>query len=224
MDILEAIRGRKSIRGFKQEPVPKEKIREILEIATRAPSAMNTQPWEFFVLGGETLRKIQEGCAASHRAGESWHPEHEVISWSNDSVFRTRQVDLAKHIFKIMDIQREDKAKRADWMERGFRFFDSPAAVVICVDKSLSAEGPILDVGAVMQNICLAALHFGIGTCIHDQGVMYPQVVRKYARIPDSKRLIIAISMGYPDREDVVNKISSTREPVDSITTWVDIE
>ena len=221
MDILDAIRKRKSIRGYKSDPVPKAVVREILEIATRAPSAMNTQPWEFVVVAGEPLQKILQGCEEKFNTGKAWQPEHHVIGWTDDSIYRVRQVDLAKHIFKVMDILREDKVKRAAWMKRGFRYFDAPAAIIIFVDKTLSETGPILDVGAVMQNICLAALHFGLGTCIHDQGVMYPDVVKKYAGIPDSKRLIIAISIGYPDQEKIENTISSTRESIDSITKWI---
>jgi nitroreductase len=221
MDILDAIRKRKSIRGYKPDPVPKAVIRELLEIASRAPSAMNTQPWEFVVVAGEPLRKIREGSVEKLNAGEVPQPEHQVVGWTNDSIYRVRQVDLAKHIFQIMDIPREDKVKRAEWMKRGFRYFDAPATIVIFVDKTLSEAGPILDVGAVMQNICLAALHFGLGTCIHDQGVMYPDVVKRYTGIPESKRLIIAISIGYPDEENIVNKITSTRESIDGLTSWI---
>jgi nitroreductase len=221
MDILDAIRKRKSIRGYKPDPVPKAVIREILEIASRAPSAMNTQPWEFVVVAGEPLRKIRQGCVEKLNAGEIPQPEHLVVGWTNDSIYRVRQVDLAKHIFQVMDIPREDKVKRAAWMERGFRYFDAPATIVIVVDKTLSESGPMLDVGAVMQNICLAALHFRLGTCIHDQGVMYPDVVKRYAGIPESKRLIIAISIGYPDEENIVNTITSTREPIDSLISWI---
>ncbi len=221
MDIIEAIKTRKSIRGYKPDPVPKDVIGEILEVASRAPSAMNTQPWEFFVVAGEPLRKIREGSAAKLNAGELPNPEHHVVGWTNDSIYRVRQVDLAKHIFQVMDIPREDKAKRAAWMERGFRYFNAPAAIIIAVDKTLSETGPVLDVGAVMQNICLAALHFGLGTCIHDQGVMYPDVVKQHAGIPESKRLIIAISLGYPDNDNIVNTITSTRESIDGLTTWI---
>ena len=223
MDILEAIGTRRSIRSYKPDPVPREVIARILESAGRAPSAMNTQPWEFFVLTGEPLRKIREGCAEKLRAGEVPNPEYHVVGWTNESIYRVRQVDLAKHIFQVMDIPRDDRAKREAWMERGFRYFDSPAAIVIAVDKSLSEMGPALDVGAAMQNVCLAALPFGLGTCIHDQGVMYPDVVKKWAGIPESKRLMIAISIGYPDG-DVANTIASSREPIEDITTWVGFE
>ena len=221
MDILDAIRKRKSIRGYKPDPVPKAVIREILEIAIRAPSAMNTQPWEFVVVAGEPLSNIREVSAEKLNTGEIPQPEHHVIGWTNDSIYRVRQVDLAKHIFQIMDIPREDKVKRAAWMKRGFRYFDAPAAIVIFVDKTLTETGPVLDVGAVMQSICLAALHFGLGTCIHDQGVMYPDVVKRYTGIPESKRLIIAISIGYSDEESIVNTITSTRESIDRLTNWI---
>lgn len=83
--------------------------------------------------------------------------------------------------------------------ERGFRYFDAPAAIIILVDKSLTENGPLLDIGAVIQTICLAALNYGLGTCIEDQGVMYPEVLRELAGIPESKRIIISIAIGYPD-------------------------
>ena len=81
-----------------------------------------------------------------------------------------------------------------------------------------------MDVGAVMQNICLAALNYGLGTCIEDQGVMYPDVVRKFADISESKRIIIAIAIGYPNWDFPANRVESTREPVESITTWCGFE
>ena len=69
-----------------------------------------------------------------------------------------------------------------------------------------------LDIGAVMQTICLAALHYGLGTCIEDQGVMYPAVLRKFAGIPESRRIIISIAVGYPDWDFPANKVESARE------------
>jgi nitroreductase len=221
MDVVEAIRTRKSIRAFKTDPVPKETLKAILEIACDAPSAMNTQPWEFAIVTGEPLRKLAQGNADKLNAGAKPNPDHHVVGWTNESIYRQRQVELAKQIFQIMGIPREDKVKRAQWMERGFRYFDAPVAIIICVDRSLSETGPTLDIGAVMQNICLAALHFGLGSCIHDQGVMYPEVVKKYAHLPESKRLMIAISLGYPAEDNPANTVATTREPVDRLTTWV---
>ena len=170
MDILEAIHRRKSIRGFKTDPVSRDVLTRILEAGVRAPSAMNTQPWEFVVVTGDVLNGLREAIVEKLNRNEPMHPDHEVVSWSNESIYRTRQIELAKKIFTLMGIPREDKKKRAAWMERGFRFFDAPAAIVLLTDKSLSDTGPLLDLGAAMQNICLAALHFGLGTCVEDRG------------------------------------------------------
>lgn len=224
MDVVEAIKARKSIRAFKPDPVSKDVLREILEAAGRAPSAMNTQPWEYAVIGGDVLENVRKGNVEKLNSGESPNPEHLVIGWPRDSVYRERQVDLAKQLFKLMDIPREDKEKRAQWMERGFRFFDAPAAIILLTDRTLSESGPLLDVGAVMQNICLAALNYGLGTCIEDQGSMYPDVLRKYVDIPESKRIIICIAIGYPDWDFPANKVEAVREQVENITTWCGFE
>ena len=224
MDIVEAIKNRKSIRKFKPDPVPRNILEEILEAAGCAPSAMNTQPWEFLVLSGDVLENIKKENVKMLLSGEAPNPEHTVVGWPSDSVYRRRQVDLAKQLFKLMNIQREDKEKRAQWMQRGFRYFDAPAAIIIMSDHSLSEAGPLLDIGSAMQNICLAALNYGLGTCIEDQGVMYPNVLRKYADMSDSKRIVIAIAIGYPDRDFPANKVESGREPVKNISTWCGFE
>ena len=221
MDVIEAIKKRKSIRGYKPDPVPKHVLGQILELASHAPSAMNTQPWEFTVLTGETLENVRRGNIDLLNSGVPPNPEHVVTSWPKESIYRQRQVDLAKQLFQLMDIPREDKEKRAEWLERGFRYFDAPAAIIISTDRCLSESGPLLDIGAVIQTICVTALHFGLGTCIEDQGTMYPQVLRKYAHIPESKRIIAAIAIGYPDWDFPANKVESEREPIRNTTAWL---
>jgi nitroreductase len=224
MDVLEAMRTRKSIRGFKSDPVKREVIEEILEVACRAPSALNLQPWEFVVLTGDALRQVGLENVKSLKAGAPLELEVAESGFPRDSVFRQRQVELAKQLFRRMGIQREDQERRAEWMELGFRYFDAPAAIIIVSDRSLSGEGPLLDMGAVMQNICLAAWEFGVGTCIARQGVFYPDVLRKVAGIPESKRIVIAISIGYPDWDFPANKVETDRERAADITTWVGFE
>jgi len=221
MDIIEAVKKRKSIRGYKPDPVPKEVLEQILELASNAPSAMNTQPWEFTVLTGDVLENVRQSNVALLNSGAPPNPEHVVTSWPRESIYRQRQVNLAKQLFQLMDIPREDKEKRAKWLERGFRYFDAPAAIILSTDRRLSESGPLLDIGALIQTICLTALHFGLGTCIEDQGTMYPEVLRKYARIPESKRIIMAIAIGYPDWDFPANKVESEREPIKNVTTWL---
>ena len=224
MDIIEAMKKRKSIRGYKPDPVPKEVLHQILELASHAPSAMNTQPWEFTALAGEVLENVRRRYVELVNTGVLPNPEHVVVGWPKESIYRQRQVDLAKQLFQLMDIPREDKEKRAKWLERGFRYFDAPAAIIISTDRCLGDSGPLLDIGALMQSICLTALHFGLGTCIEDQGTMYPDVLRKYTHIPESKRIVIAIAIGYTDWDFPANKLETEREPIENITTWLGFE
>jgi len=185
---------------------------------------VNSQPWEFFVLAGDVLENVKRGNIEKARSGAAARPEHVVVGWPPDSVYRRRQVALAKQIFQLMEISKEDKEKKTQWMERGFRFFDAPAAIIIVIDRSISEKGPLLDIGSVMQSICLAALSHDLGTCIEDQGVMYPDVLRDLAGIPGSKQIIISIAIGYPDWDFPANQLKTAREPVDSITTWCGFE
>ncbi len=224
MDIMEAIKTRKSIRGFKPDPIPKKVLREILEIARWSPSAMNIQPWEFTVLAGNILEKIRCANVEKLNSGAPLNPEHLVVGWPSDSVYRDRQVELGMQIFRLMDIPRKDKEKRARWMERGFRYSDAPAAIIISVGRSLAEGTPLLDIGAVMQTICLAALNYGLGTCIEDQGVGFPETLREFADIPESKRILVSIAIGYPDLDFPANKVESTRESIENITTWCGFE
>ncbi len=223
MNILEAIRNRKSIRKFKTDPVPKEVIKDILEIAGRAPSALNTQPWEFIVLAGKVLENIKKGNLEMLNSGVSPNPEFSFIAWPHEGVYKERQVGLAMQLFELMGIDRKDKEQRNQWSQRGFRFFDAPAVIVISSDRLLAEAPQALDIGAVMQNICLAAINFNLGTCIENQGIMYPQILRKFADIPEERRLITSIAIGYPDTDFPANQIVTKRAPVDSITTWCGI-
>jgi nitroreductase len=222
MDLIDGIRMRTSIRAFTDQQVSKEIIMKILNIACRAPSAMNTQPWEFLVITGEKLNRLRAAIVEKLKSGAPIVPDHQVVGWPDKSIYKDRQITLAKQLFKAMDIAREDKVKRAWWLERGFRFFDAPAAIMITCDKILGESAPLLDLGAVMQTICLAALSFGLGTCIEDQGVMYPEVVREHTGITPDKRLVIAIAIGFPDKDFPANHIRSEREAAENLTTWIE--
>jgi len=220
LEIIEAIKKRKSIRKFKPDSVSKEVLKDILEIAGRAPSALNTQPWEFTVISGDILKNIVKGHLDKIKAGIPPDPEFKQVDWPHDSIYRDRQVGLAFQLFKLMGIEREDKKKRAAWLERGFRYFDAPAAILISLDSSIAEDAPLLDIGSIMQTICLAALSFSLGTCIENQGVMYPKVVRQFADIPESRLLVTSIAIGFPDWDFPANHLVSKRESVDNMVTW----
>jgi len=217
LDVIEAIRTRKSIRGYKPDPVPKEVLEEILEAAIRAPSGMNTHPWEFTVVAGDVIEKIKQANIDKFNAGERPHLEEPRGQYTG--IYRERSVALAVQLFGLMGIAREDREKRMDWMRRGFRFFDAPAAIIVSIDKAVGTGGQF-DIGAVSQTIALAALNYELGTCIMGQGIMYADVIRKFTGIPESKLIVICLTIGYPDWDFPANKIYSAREPVENITTW----
>ena len=143
MDIIEAIRTRKSIRDFTPDPVPQNILKKIIEIATRAPSAENSQPWEFTIVAGDILDTIRKANIEKLKSKASPHPDLPAKGLPRDSVYRRRQIEIAKQLFHLMDISRGDIEKRDRWMALGFRFFNAPAAIVISIDRSLSYPRPI---------------------------------------------------------------------------------
>jgi nitroreductase len=224
MDVIEAIKTRKSIRGFRPSPIDRSVLRTILEISTRAPSILNTQPWEFAVITGKALENIKRENVEMFLAGKATPAEHLVSAWPKDSVYRRRQVEIGMQLFSLMNIARDDTEKRAQWAQRGLRYFDAPAVIILLLDRKLTESGALFDMGAMAQTLCLAAVSFGLGTCIEVQGVSYPTVIRKYAHVPESKRIIAAIAIGYPDKDFPANKLASARESIDNITTWCGFE
>lgn len=216
MELKEAILQRRSIRGYLPKPVPRQALEEVLELACRSASALNTQPWEFVVAAGAPLEAIREDNVQALCTGVPFDvPEPETAG-----VYKTRRVEVAKQLFAAMDIQREDKAKRNAWLERGFRFFDAPALILICMDESLNETVARLDIGCITQNLCLAAMEFGLGTCVQSQAIMLQGSLKKHLTIPQGKRLEVGIAIGYPDPDFPANQVVSGRERVDALTTW----
>lgn len=219
MTVTEAIRMRRSIRGYKPTPVPREVVEEILALATRAPSGMNTQPWEFYVVTGKVLQTIREECTqlfTSHTP-----PTLEFIRPPFTGIHRERQVNLAKDLFRLMGIAREDREGRLAWLMRGVRYFDAPVVIIIANDAYLKEPLDLLGIGALLQTICLAALNYGLSTCIADQGILYPEVWHAHAGIAEGKNIISGIALGYGDEDFPANQLFTEREPVNNITSWV---
>ncbi len=221
MDVIRAIKERKSIRAFKPEPASQAVLEAILEAAVRTPSTLNTQPWQITVVTGSALENLKRENLEKLKAGAPVRPETSFIPFQG--IYKQRQVELAVDIFKLMGIAREDKARRAEWLARGFNLFGAPAAIILSMDKALhGSDINYLDFGAIMQSLCLAAMEYGLGTCINDQGISFPEVVRKYTDIPETQQLIVCIAIGYPDGDFPANRLESRREPVENVTRWCD--
>jgi nitroreductase len=212
---------RRSIRGYKKQPVPREVLEEVIEIAKRAPSSMNTQPWHLHVLTGEPLERIRKGNTEKMMAGASIDREIKM-NHGYEGAHRDRQVEIAVQLFEAMGIARDDKARRQDWVMRGFRQFDAPVSIVITVDKDLALDTIAhFDCGAVTYGLVLAAWSKGLGTVINGQGIMQSSVVRENANIPENEVIMTCVAMGYPDEEFIANHVQSRRAPNDSVASFV---
>jgi len=217
----DVVLGRRSTRGFKRQPVPRRLIEEILELATRAPSSMNTQPWHFFVLSGEPLDRIRAGNTERNLAGVPSSREFRT-GGPYEGVHRDRQIEIAVQLFQAMGIERHDKEGRQDWVLRGFRQFDAPISIVVTYDKALQGSDIApFDAGAVTNALVNAAWSRGLGCVVNSQGIMQSPVVREHARIPEEFVIQTCVAMGYPDESFPANAVVSRRRPVAEVATFV---
>lgn len=219
MELSEAMKSRKSIRGYKAVPVPKETLAQILQMASNAPSANNTQPWEFVILGGEVLDGLKKTLEQKLASRAQPHPDFELGPFPG-GVYRSRQVELGKSLFQLMDIARDDRERRKQWLLKMIRFFDAPNAIIIATDAEVSGHLSTFAIGAISQNITLAAVNFGLGTCIENAVVLYPEVIRRIVDIPQSKKIVIGIAIGYPDWDFPANRVQPSHEPLSKMTIW----
>lgn len=221
MEFDEVIKTRRSIRGYLDKPVPKELIREILEIAMRAPTSLNTQPWNFYVVTGEVLDRIREGNVERNLAGVPDSREFRMGP-GYEGVHRERQIEIAKQLFAVMGIERHDKEARMDWVLRGFRQFDAPVSIVITYDKSIQGSDIApFDCGGVVNCLVNTAWNRGLGCVINSQGIMQSPVVREHAKIPDDQVIQTCVAMGWPDDSFPANAVVSKRKSVDEAATFV---
>jgi nitroreductase len=221
MEFDEVILGRRSIRGYKPDPVPREVIKEILALAMRAPSSMNTQPWHFHVISGEPLQRIRAGNTERILAGAPDSREFRK-GHAFAGVHRERQIGVAKQLFAAMGIARDDAAARQDWVLRGFRQFDAPVCVIISYDRDLAdSDDSAFDCGAVSTALVNAAWSRGLGCVINSQGIMQSPVVREHAGIPDDQVIMKSIALGWPDESFPANAVVSERKSVEEAAVFV---
>ena len=220
MEYHEVINGRRSTRGFLDKPVSVEVLKEVIELAVRAPSSMNTQPWHFHIVTGEVLDNIRR--ENTKRNVEGVPPSREIKSpLGYQGKHRERQVEIAIQLFQEMGIERDDAEGRQDWVLRGFRQFDAPVAIIVTFDEELKEDDiSKFDCGAAVNGLVNAGWSKGLGAVINSQGIMQSPVVREYAKIPDNQIIMICVAMGYPDEEFPANKVISKRRPVEEVATF----
>ncbi len=221
MDYEQIVNERRSIRGYKPDPVPRELLEEIIAIAKRAPSSMNTQPWHFHVITGEPLERIRRGNTERMMGGAGVDREIKM-NHGYEGVHRDRQVEIAVQLFEAMGIARDDRERRQDWVMRGFRQFDAPVSIVVTLDRALEHDTiGHFDLGAATYGLVLAAWSKGLGTVINGQGIMQSSVVRESANIPEDQVIMTCVAMGWPDETFVANDVQSRRAPNDAVASFV---
>ncbi len=221
MELLEAVNKRKTTRGFKTDPVPKEIIRDILEKARRAPSWGNTQPWEFVVAGGEVLAGIKQGFL--EKADETSIPD---LSFPRQfPEFIRERLPYARR--QQPPDGRDPKEVLRERQVQGSKMYDAPCVIYILTDRELYEQDgehhdvyAIFDCGLIAQTIMLIAVEHGLGTVAAAASVRCPEVLREKLEIPESKVIVLGILIGYPDTENPQYGVYSDRVPLNDITKW----
>jgi nitroreductase len=225
MDVVDAIQERKSIRAFKPDPVPLDLIRKIIELAQRAPSWANTQPWEFAVATGQKLKAIQEAFVKRGASGMQNMPAEVARppEYPEPYISRIKSMQAQENRGRTSEMTREDfEARFAD----NARHYGATTCVYLLVGKNFLHQKKginvwaIYDCGAAVQNIMLLATNYGLGTIAQAMAVVYPDIIRKELGIPKDKLIALGIAIGYPDMEDPRNKDRRGREPLDNIAKF----
>ncbi len=213
MELLDGIRTRRSFRAYKSTPIPDEVIRAVLSGAGRSPSYTNTQPWEVAVVSGAKRDELSGILCKLAESNESSRPDIPMpAAWTPDLEKRSR--DHGARRFKALGIERENEQQRAELRMMNFKFYGAPTVIFLFIDSSLS-QWSLFDAGLFAQTLCLAAHSVGLGTCLQAALTSYPDAVRNFLDLPKTKRLVIGISIGYPDFDARINSYQSTRIGLD---------
>jgi nitroreductase len=225
MDVIQAIKERKSIRAFKPDQVPLDLLKKILEHAMRAPSWANTQPWEFAVVTGKKLKAIQDsfvkrGAAAMQNLqSEVARPYDFPEPYSS----RIKKMQAKERRGRTTEMKPEEMEER---MLINFRNYGATTCIYLLIDKNyLQQEKGInvwgmYDSGSVVQNIMLLAVNYGLGTIAQAMAVVYPDIIHKGLGIPQDKLVALGIAIGYPDWDNEINKGFRDREPLDTMAKF----
>ena len=215
----EAIRTRHSMRRFLPTPVPKATVSELLELASRAPSGTNIQPWKVYALGGDVKTSLSTAILEHFERGDAdsrefdYYPTH----WAEPWISRRRKVGFG--LYGLLGITKDDKAGMKRQTGRNFLFFDAPVGLIFTIDRSLG-RGMLLDYGMFLGNLMTAARARGLDTCVQAFFADYHQTIRKTLGIPDNEIVLCGMALGYADLNAPENKLITDREPVSGFTDF----
>jgi nitroreductase len=218
-----AITSRRSIRAYLDQPVAREDIEAILEVAARAPSGTNTQPWKVHVLTGAARERLSEAILAAYRdpAQAKDHAEEYAYyprEWVSPFVERRRKVGW--DLYALLGLTRENKAGMAAQHGRNYVFFDAPVGLIFTIDRVME-QGSWLDYGMFLQNIMVAARARGLDTCPQAAFTQFHRIVAEQLSLPPNEMLVCGMALGYADPACVENTLVTQREPVSAFAHFI---
>lgn len=212
MSLEEAIRARRSVRGFLPTPVPDAVLENIFTTAQLAPSNCNIQPWQVYVASGATRDLLKQRMVESAMGGKAINPDFDHLP-KFDGEHRKRQVDCAVELYNHMGIARDDHMGRMKATLRNFELFDAPHVCFIGMKRSYGVT-VALDVGMYVQNLMLLMTAHGLGSCAQGSMRYYPDDVREIFGIDHDIAILLGISFGYEDTAVAANRTRVGRVPM----------
>ena len=221
MEFEDVIRGRRSIRAYTTAPVPQDLIREILDEARWAPSSRNTQAWSIWVVTGDALEQFKaafKGALAREEDDSSDLPGTATEEWPQ--ACSARAVELMRTRAATLEAAGEASGPDVS-LARMADCFGAPALLVFGFEDCLAPAYATYDTASLVQNVCLAAHDKGLGTCQSTTLVRYPGLLRKVLPGSQEQRMVVAVTLGYPDPDAPANTFARSRAPLDELVTWV---
>jgi nitroreductase len=220
-----AITSRRSIRAFLPTPVAREDIAAILEVARRAPSGTNTQPWKVYVLTGAARDDLAARITAAYRdPGQNRTHEEEYAyyprEWKSPYIDRRRKVGW--DLYALLGLTRDNKDGMAAQHARNFSFFDAPVGLIFTIDRIME-QGSWLDYGMFLQNIMVAARARGLDTCPQAAFTQFHRIIAERLALPDNEMVVCGMALGHADPDRIENSLVTERESLDTFATFLEV-
>jgi len=212
------VRSRRSVRAFLPDPVPKDQLIEILEIASAAPSNFNSQPWRVHLLAGRPKRELGDAILRAHTANSV--PLFSPFPQPTPPDCEARVEDFGRRYYSALGIDRSDAEARARQTGRNFVFFDAPVGLIFTIHEALTKHS-WLDFGLFVQTLMLAAHVRGLATCPQVSFARFQSVIAEQLSLGPEEVVTCGMSLGYADEHAAVNRMNMPREPVERFTRWL---
>ncbi len=219
-----AITSRHSMRAFLPTPVPREMVLQILDVAARAPSGTNTQPWKVTVLTGGAKHRLSAAIRAAYddpaeRARHSEAYNYYPTEWVSPYIDRRRKVGW--DLYGLLGIAKTDKARMHLQHARNYDFFDAPVGLIFSIDRVMQ-QGSWLDYGMFLQNIMVAARARGLDTCPQAAFTQFHRLIAEQLALPETETVVCGMALGHADPAAVENTLVTTREPAAAFTRFLE--